>query len=110
MKRGQQIQLAVSSYSVNHVENAIPSTAHNVLFTQAVSTKCTAPNEICLFAAGSTIDIVHSQTFRTFSTRQIAILMPALLLRIVLHCAGDIEMNPGPDSTPTSTNCLRMMQ
>ena len=34
--------------------------------------------------------------------------MPALLLQ--LHCACDIEMNPGPDSTPTPTNCLRLMQ
>ena len=36
--------------------------------------------------------------------------MPALLLRLLLHCAGDIEMKPGPDSTPTPTNCLRLMQ
>ena len=36
--------------------------------------------------------------------------MPALLLRCLLQCAGDIEMNPGPFSTPTPTNCLRMMQ
>ena len=33
-----------------------------------------------------------------------------LLLRLLLQCAGDIEMNPGPDSTPTPTNCLRLMQ
>ena len=36
--------------------------------------------------------------------------MPALLLRLLLQCAGDIEMKPGPDSTPTPTNCLRLMQ
>ena len=34
--------------------------------------------------------------------------MRALLLQ--LQCAGDIEINPGPDSTPTPTNCLRLMQ
>ena len=32
--------------------------------------------------------------------------MPALLLRLLLQCAGDIEMSPGPVSTPTPTNCL----
>ena len=36
--------------------------------------------------------------------------MPELLLRLLLQCAGDIEMNPGPFSTPTPTNCLRLMQ
>ena len=36
--------------------------------------------------------------------------MPALLLRLLIQCAGDIEMNPGPVSTPTPTNCLRLMQ
>ena len=36
--------------------------------------------------------------------------MPALLLRLLLQCAGDIEMNPGPTSTPTPANCLRLMQ
>ena len=36
--------------------------------------------------------------------------MPALLLRLLLQCAGDIEMNPGPVSTPTPTNCLRLTQ
>ena len=36
--------------------------------------------------------------------------MPVLLLRLLLQCAGDIEMNPGPVSTPTPTNCLRLMQ
>ena len=36
--------------------------------------------------------------------------MPALLLRLLLQCAGDDEMNPGPVSTPTPTNCLRLMQ
>ena len=40
-----------------------------------------------LFAAGSPTDTVDSQTFRTFSTRQIAFfvagrLMPAMLLRL----------------------------
>ena len=34
--------------------------------------------------------------------------MPALLL--LLQCAGNIEMNPGVVSTPTPTNCLRLMQ
>ena len=38
--------------------------------------------------------------------------MSALLLRFLLQCAGDIEMNTGPDSTPTPTptNCLQLMQ
>ena len=36
--------------------------------------------------------------------------MPALLLRLLLQCAGDIELNPEPVSTPTPTNCLRLMQ
>ena len=36
--------------------------------------------------------------------------MPALLLRFLLQCAGDIEFNPGPDSTPTPTNCVRLMK
>ena len=36
--------------------------------------------------------------------------MPALLLRLLLQCGGDIEMNHGPVSTPTPTNCLRLMQ
>ena len=36
--------------------------------------------------------------------------MPALLLRLLLQCAGDIKMNPGLVSTPTPTNCLRLMQ
>ena len=36
--------------------------------------------------------------------------MPALLLRLLLQCAGDIEINPGPVSTPTPTNCLRLVQ
>ena len=35
--------------------------------------------------------------------------MPALLLRHLLQCAGDIKINPGPVSTPTPTNCLRLM-
>ena len=36
--------------------------------------------------------------------------MPALQLRRLLQCADDIEMNPGPVSTPTPINCLRLMQ
>ena len=36
--------------------------------------------------------------------------MPALLLRLLLQCSGDIEMNSGPDSTSKPTNCLRLMQ
>ena len=36
--------------------------------------------------------------------------MPALLLRLLLQCAGDIKMNHGPVSTPTPTDCLRLMQ
>ena len=36
--------------------------------------------------------------------------MPAPLLRLLLQCAGDIEMNPGPVSTPTPTNCPQLMQ
>ena len=36
--------------------------------------------------------------------------MPTMLLRLLLQCAGEIEMNPGPVSTPTPTNCLRLMQ
>ena len=77
--------------------------------------QCLGPNGSCLFAAGSPTDTVDSQNFWAFSTRQIAYLvaerrMPALLLRLLLQCAGDIEMNPGPVSTPTPTNCLRLMQ
>ena len=36
--------------------------------------------------------------------------MPALLLRLLLQCSGDIDMNRGPVSTPTPTNCLRLME
>ena len=36
--------------------------------------------------------------------------MPAMLLRLLLQCAGDVEMNPGPVSTPTLNNGLRLMQ
>ena len=36
--------------------------------------------------------------------------MPALLLRHLRECAGDIKMNPGPDSTPKPTNCLQLLQ
>ena len=36
--------------------------------------------------------------------------IPALLLRLLLQCAGDVEMNPGPVSTPAPTNYLRLMQ
>ena len=73
------------------------------------------PNGSCHFAAGSPPDTVDSQNYLTFSTRQIAYLvaerpMPALLLRLLLQCAGDIEMNPGPVSTPTPTNCLRLIK
>ena len=35
--------------------------------------------------------------------------MPALLVRLLLQCDGDIEMNPGPFSTPTPTNCLQLV-
>ena len=37
-------------------------------------------------------------------------LMPTMLRRLLLQCAGDIEINTGPDTTPTPTNCLRLMQ
>ena len=36
--------------------------------------------------------------------------MPALLLRLMPQCDRDIEMNPGPVSTQTPINCLRLMQ
>ena len=36
--------------------------------------------------------------------------MPALLLQLLLQCAGDIEMNPWAESTPTPTNCIRLVQ
>ena len=36
--------------------------------------------------------------------------LSAQLLRLLLQCAGDIEMNPGQVSTPTPTNCLPLMQ
>ena len=57
------------------------------------------PNGSWIFAPVSLTDIVDSQNFRAFSTRQIAFLveewpMPALLLRLLHQCAGDIEMNP----------------
>ena len=63
--------------------------------------KHNGPNGSCLFAARKPTDTVDGHNFRTFSTRHIAFLvaerpMPALLLRHLLQCAGDIEMNPGP--------------
>ena len=33
-----------------------------------------------------------------------------MLLQLLLQCAGDIKMKPGPVLTPTPTNCLRLMQ
>ena len=36
--------------------------------------------------------------------------MPALLLRLLLQCVGDVEKNPGSDSKSTTTNSLRLMQ
>ena len=36
--------------------------------------------------------------------------MPAQLFRLLLQCACEIEMNPGLVSTPSPTNCLRLMQ
>ena len=36
--------------------------------------------------------------------------MPALLLRLLLQCAGDIEMKPGSVATPTPTNSLCLIQ
>ena len=36
--------------------------------------------------------------------------MSALLLRLLLQYACDIEMTIGPDSTPTPINCLLLMQ
>ena len=36
--------------------------------------------------------------------------MPALLLRLLFQCAGDVEMNHGPVSTPTPTDYLRLMK
>ena len=73
------------------------------------------PNSSRLFEAGSPTEAVDGKNFLTFSTRQIAFLvaersMPALLLRFLLQCAGDIEMNTGPVSTPTPKNCLRLTQ
>ena len=73
------------------------------------------PNGSCLFTAGSPTDIVDSQNFRILSTHQIALLVPerpmsSRLLRLLLQCAGIIKMNPGPDTTLTHTNCLRLMQ
>ena len=61
--------------------------------------------------AGSPTDTIDSQNFQTYSTRQIAILvaewsMLALLLRLLLHCTGDIKINPGLVFTPTPTNYL----
>ena len=69
----------------------------------------------CHFAAGSPTDTVESQKVLNFSTRQVAFLveerpLPVLLLRLLLQCTGDIEMKPGPVSTPKPTNCLRLMQ
>ena len=62
----------------------------------------------------------HLPTLSTAKTSELSLLvksplvaerpMPALLLRLLLQCAGDAEMNPGPVTTPTSTNCLRLMQ
>ena len=72
-------------------------------------------NGSCLFAAGSPTDTVDSQNVRTLSTRQIAFMlaerpMPALMLRLLLQCAGDIEMKPEPVSAQSPTNCLRLIQ
>ena len=72
----------------------------------------TGPNGSCLIAAGSPTDTDDCQKFRNLSTRQIAFLvaersMPARLHRHLLQCA---KMNPGPVSTATHTNCLRLMQ
>ena len=36
--------------------------------------------------------------------------MLALLLRLLLQCAGDIEIIPWSVSTPTPTSCIRLMQ
>ena len=36
--------------------------------------------------------------------------MPALLLRLLAQCAGDIKISPGPVSSPTPTSCLRLMR
>ena len=54
----------------------------------------------------------RNRNFRTFPTHQISFLvaersMPALLLRILLQCAGDIEMCPGPEFTPTPKSLER---
>ena len=42
---------------------------------------------------------------RRILIRTAVLYMSALLFRLLLLCAGVIEMNPGPDSTPTPTNC-----
>ena len=72
------------------------------------------PNGSCLFAAGSTTDTVDSQNSELSKLVKSLLVaewpMPALLLRLLLQCAGDIKMKPGPVSTPTPTNCLRLMQ
>ena len=62
----------------------------------------------------------HLQTLSIAKTSELSLLaksplvaelsMPAMLLRLLLQCSGDIEMNPGPVLTPTPTNCLRLMQ
>ena len=75
----------------------------------AMLTTYVGPNGSCLFAAGSPTDTVDSQLFLLVQSLLVADRsMPALLLRFPLQCAG--EMNPGPVSTPTLTNCLRLMQ
>ena len=49
----------------------------------------------------------------TFSTRQIAfgggVVDAGTSARILHLCVGDIDMNPGLFSTPTPTNCQRLM-
>ena len=56
------------------------------------------PNGSCLFSAGSPTDTIGSQVFRTFSTRQIPILVASGRCRecssdFLLQCAGDIYAN-----------------
>ena len=97
----------------NNITELVTSIKINHL--QKLPTSINGPNRSCQFAAGSPTDSVDSQSFRTLSTRPISVLVAerstlTLLFRLLLQCTGDIEMNPGPDSTPTPTSCLRLMQ
>ena len=103
-----ELEIALALIQRSHGQSAKEMTPH-------VTNSTLGPKRTCLLAAGTPTDTVDIQNLRTFAPRQIYILlaerpMPALLLRRLLQCAGDVEMNHGPVSTPTPNNCLWLMQ